>query len=61
MSPSISLIYINDLPEIVNHSKIRLFADDCLSIDVYITNRIQNFYKKISMPLNMEINMANEF
>ena len=24
------LIYINDLPECVNHSEIRLFADDCI-------------------------------
>ena len=28
--PSIFLIYINDLHDCVNHSKIRLFADDCI-------------------------------
>ena len=28
--PSLFLIYVNDLPECVNHSKIRLFADDCI-------------------------------
>ena len=33
LGPSSFLIYINDLPGCVNHSKIRLFADDCI---VYI-------------------------
>ena len=53
LGPSLLQIYINNLPECVNHSKIRPFADDCNvldSIDVHITNRIQNIYKKILIP-----------
>ena len=30
LGSSLFLIYINDLPECVNHSKIRLFADGCI-------------------------------
>ena len=46
------LVYIDDLPECVNHSEIRLLIllMTALSIDVCITNRIQNFYKKILTP-----------
>ena len=31
-----------------------------LSIDVYITNRMQNYYKKDQCNSNMDINMVNE-
>ena len=30
LGPSLFLIYINDFPECVNHSKIRLFANNCI-------------------------------
>ena len=30
LGPTLFLVYINDLPECVNHSKIRLFADNCI-------------------------------
>ena len=30
LGPSLLIIYINDLPEYIKHSTVRLFADDCV-------------------------------
>ena len=35
LGPTLFLVYINYLPECVNHSKIRLFADNCIAVSVY--------------------------
>ena len=63
LGPSLFLIYINDLPECVDHSKIRLFADDCI---VYKCIHNQQDAKLLQEDImqchsNMNINMANEF
>ena len=38
VTPLLFLLFINDLPEYVNHSSVRLFADDCI------------LYREISSP-----------
>ena len=61
LGPSLFLIYINGLPEFVNHSKIRLFADDCI-----VYRYKQQDTKLLQQDINadhskMDINIANEF
>jgi hypothetical protein len=49
LGPLLFLMYINDLPEYVKLSKVRLFADDCVLYNRIKTRTMLKRYRMISM------------
>ena len=50
--PLLFLVYVNDLPDCIQHSTIRLFADDCILIigtGQSNLNPTPSFFKKTSI------------
>ena len=47
LGPLLFTVYIHDLPDYINHYKVRPFADDCV---LYKTMTIHYLFRKICIP-----------